>query len=300
MKRLCLVGIILILSGLVSPVAQAQKAASSEQLRQPSAEEFLKAVLPITERARNMDLASLGLLDSIISDELIYRYLSKDKATNFPVLRAVFERFVGQVGPHLIDAKAWHTALIRAWLYDNRIDLDATRTLHFGDYHIGVTPEDFNADGTRQWILEIRDGPQSDAQTNYLVAVRTRTNIQFHDYHLVQTPLPWVDSRLSTAATFYRGDLTGDGRPEWVLTVGRILSIGGIHTNYGWLEILTWRNGKLHSLAPASSQIDLIMAYFGPSGGGVPIIPQRVTIGLTKLPNRKALQVVIHRQTVDN
>src|SRR5689334_4051722 len=129
MKRIAV--LIVAITSFVSSGVSAQS--SRYGLRYPSADAFLSVIPAITNHASTMDYDSISTLVSIISDEAVYRYFSHDDVPTYDRIRTAFSRLRGIAGPRALNSKMWNAALIRAWLRDNKIDLDAAKTLLLDD-----------------------------------------------------------------------------------------------------------------------------------------------------------------------
>lgn len=296
--------LVLLLCALAFTTVHAQDGQSSGSLRVPSADEYMRAVPPLLVQAWADGDSKAGIAFArVVSDEIIYRYFPKSPSVDFSLLQTTYVKLIGAGGAHSSDLKPWHAIMIQTWLNENGIDLNITREIPFDDddqqYTITVIPQDFDDDGQPEWILEITEiGKGSSEQTNYLVA--KQVDGQLGSYQIIQTPIPWFRSLFpdspGSVATWYLQDITGDGQLDWLLTVGAVFArpAGGFHFNYGWLEVLTWRQGQLVSLVPNET-----IQYKAPSGGGLTIIPHGISLHLIKSPNQRALQISVRKDIVD-
>ena len=294
--------LVLLLCGLMFTTIYAQDDHPSDALRVPSAAEYMITIPPLLTKAWAEGQSQSGIAFArVVSDEIIYRYFKPSPAADYALLKETYGKLMGAGGPQSVDPKTWQTALIQVWLRENRIDLTATNELQIDNgehiYKSAVSPQDFDGDGQPEWILELTD--QQSGQMNYLVA-KSASNQQ-GDYQLIQTPILWFHNLPSgleergTVRTWQLQDITGDGQIDWLLTIGSIAGNGGIHFNYGWLEVLTWQQGQLVSLTPHAT-----IQYKSPSGGGLPIIPHGITLDLLKLPDHRDQQISVQQVFNDN
>ncbi|MBX3084928.1 MAG: tetratricopeptide repeat protein [Anaerolineae bacterium] len=291
--------LVLLLCALAFTTVHAQDGQSSGSLRVPSADEYMRAVpLLLTKATLDRVDQKPFMLAWVVSDEIIYRYYTELLVSDFSLLKNTFVNLINVGGSYSVDLKAWNSVLVQGWLRENHIDLSKTRTLQVDNgiwkFAIAVIPYDFDGDKQPEWILEMID--DLSEQTNYLVA--RQTNREPGLYQIIQLPLPWFDSPIipGTAATWRIQDITGDEHPEWLLIVGEIPSLGTIaHFNYGKLEVLTWQYDKFVSLTPNNT-----IRFQAPAGGGMPLIPYGVSLGLRKLPNQQGLQILVHKDITDN
>ena len=140
----------------------------------------------------------------------------------------------------------WFAHIVRAWIRDNAIDLDAADTLTFADFTIYVEQRDFNADGQHEWLLEVTRGNEEVEQVRYLTAV-----VESEEYNIARVPLGgtlnwWqhaIDEWPLTEVVFE--DINADGLPEWVLYWNRVSISPGFLSSTDFAVIFAWRDGQL-------------------------------------------------------
>ncbi len=141
----------------------------------------------------------------------------------------------------IVYGKSWGQRIVQLWLAEMQPDFSREPTHTFGDFTVQATPMDFNVDDRPEWVLNITT--ESNLYRQLLVATGDIGALA-----LVETPLPWfsdfygynyVESGEIKPILFE--DLTGDGRPEWVLAS---LWPNGFD-DYGELYVLTWAQDRL-------------------------------------------------------
>jgi hypothetical protein len=177
----------------------------------------------------------------------------------------------------------WGVRIIGAWLADERPDFAAQPAHTFGDFTVEASPLDFNADGAPEWALNVTT--ESGLYRQILVAGEVAG-----EFGVIRTELPWFGDGwgyYSLQAGFIEPqtfqDLTGGGKPEWVLALG---GLGGGHQNFGSLYVLQWRGGTLENIAD--------IHYSSPAGGGSPLFPYGVSLEYGET------EVVVRQQRTDN
>lgn len=177
----------------------------------------------------------------------------------------------------------WGTGIIGAWLADERPDFAAQPVHTFGDFTVEATSLDFNADGMPEWALNVTT--EGGLYRQILVAGEVAGELA-----VIRTELPWFgdgwgyyDQRSGFIEPQTFQDLTGDGKPEWVLAVG---DLGGGGQSFGHLYVLQWRGNRLENIAD--------IRYSSPAGGGGALFPYGVSLEYGET------EVILRQQRTDN
>lgn len=199
----------ILLFSLLFLVAANVRADDPYQLRDPSAVEYLHALL---------QLPDLSLDDQeILEAEVITRYADDLGQEDYDLVNAAYEVIKGEYLRHEMEA-FWLQARVSALLTTQQIALDMTTEFVFEDVPIPVTAFDLNNDGQDEWLLDL----QRNEFQGYVVVQRDENQ----SYRVVSTPLPfeqYQDLMFApegvTKASWqieYVGDVNGDGQPELV------------------------------------------------------------------------------------
>jgi tetratricopeptide (TPR) repeat protein len=232
------------------------------RLRTPTAEEYIERITAIAQQpGRVLDWPTRTFYDN----------LSVIAFTRFPDLSQVsFEKITAAYNAMAIAQDGyfwqrglWVEAIFNAWLQQTHPDLSESQTLYFDNFHIRVTPRDFDSDSENEYVLDVIKGQPTDRYdcryeaeyVNYLVVQPVDSG-----YQIIETPLYWEGyGNGSAGSNFGEGgqvelnfeDINADGLPEWLVLVGGE-TFGGPGSGYeavGQLYILGWRDGHLVDLA---------------------------------------------------
>lgn len=253
--------LLLILINSHSSEIAAQDAVVSYQLRQPTTEEYLLAIPNIIAQFENEQNRTLHTHNELV--RVIEWEIKQNNPSLFNVdVELIYDAYQSLLvfNGGYIDREYWNQQIITAWLNQNSAALHDLQTLHFYDYVLDVSERDFNADGQTEWlVLAKHDG----FYEQYLVF---RAG-EFHQYELVDTPLPWfgccymsVNTQNGNIEELSFEDINGDDLPEWILSYR-----GGTDgvTWAGGLYILAWQNNELVSMVTRGESNSLLYITAG-------------------------------------
>lgn len=287
----------------VTGVASAQEA-DRYRLRVPSAEEYLAAIPDV--------------MNFVISDENPMRYviglragvqaaISKEWQTYYSgeivqisLIDAIFDLVTSFPTP---ESKAlWGRAVVDSFLHMEGIPFDykQSASADFGNFHITLSPHDFDADGQPEWVIHVTHSifNYSPNYDQMFVVQQQVDGLRFVDH-----PLPWLGGNLgygwhNQMEEQYFGDITGDGLPEWAIALG---GAGGNGTTLGELVILQWRGGSLARITPPFEfGDDTTLHYVAGAGGGRPLFPYGVEVGFSDTDGNGVIDVVVTQTHPDS
>jgi hypothetical protein len=173
-------------------------------------------------------------------------------------LIATYDRLFETV-PYLIDHSRWNSAILTSALRENRLTVNNAGVVTFDQYELDVTPIDFDADGTDEYLIkalyrpfdnrtDIIDGDYDAYHIIYmnsagsLVAASTPLNANY-----VAMPF-WA---MGIWEPYPIEDVNDDGELEWVvIEYGDNAGPGGWMR--GFLRIFAWRNATFINIAPTN------------------------------------------------
>lgn len=143
------------------------------------------------------------------------------------------------------DAILWNEAIILTWLHDNEVNLDTESEFTAGQLFTKVKPQDFNADGNNEYILDV--GIDSLEFSSLFVLARQKDgSYRRISGHLpYQTEAPYWSSASNQLREIAFDDFNADDLPEWLLASDGASYRG---TYSGNIILLGWRDGELKRL----------------------------------------------------
>lgn len=283
-------------------VVSSSSATDRYRLRVPHVEEYLRALPQIFDLAN----ASIAPSHSDYFDLMMFSALDTELRWRFSDLPDADVHLLYETFNYLLrsgagewqwelDRDFWGEAIVSALLTQFDGEPDEETTLNLKDWEVIITPRDFNADGRNELMVEVR----SDFYARHFVVQHDITG-----YRIVDAPLPWfgccfpywIDASGFMSELLF-ADMTGDGKPEWVLALG---GVGGGHQNHGHLYILTWEDNRLIHLSPESEERSQLMSYSAAGGGGAPLFPYGVEVNFEDTNGDGRIEVIITQHYEDN
>lgn len=306
MKRFRLLVMLSILIWSGSSATVATQADNSDSLAQnstqqgfdpksPSPSEYLTAVPQIVtqwqaELEESTSFTYYGSLYETIQAEVSWRFPQLFQENSAQIISA----YQSLTGYAFLDQGWWNQQIILALLRENEIDLSTSDFVRLGIYELNIIPEDFDADGTVEWLIWV----ESETYQQYLIVKQDADGT----HHLVNTPLPWFAPGYGWGSTPSGGletlrveDINRDGLPEWIVAFG---GVGANDTNAGSLYVLAWRDGALVEIAPRNW--DEGLHYFASAMTGAPIIRPDVRWELPNLDTDPAREIRQTQEFTDN
>ena len=295
----------------LTSVSLSAQAEVTYRLREPDAEEYLNNVIQIyDDPALHQEIPNYRL-HNIIENEIFLRYENIDQVDPQLLLNIYDAMAIGTGYYGLGDRDRWNEHILENWLNQYAIDLSTAQTLAFQDYHIEVTPRDFDADGINEYVLDTIKGQREDfnrsracgypAEYVDFVVVKQYGN----RYQIVETPLHWYGGReprfgvQGGVMEIRFEDLNADGLPEWVLMNGGTVSggPGAGYINNGYLAILSWRDAQLVNLTALNTRVTHFQEDAGTCHGPE---PRDVTWEFINLDADPAQEILQHQVYLDN
>lgn len=310
MRKIVFVGLLLLV--IVVPV---QAVDGEYHLRVPSATEYIERVTEIAQQQDPQNEWQTRNLYSGLTDAVFRRFPDLDQVDYQQILAAYDAMGIGHDG-YFWRRDQWVEAIFSAWLRQTQPDFSSNNELTFRDFHIGILPYDFDADGQDEYVLDVIKGEPTDRYdcryqaeyVNYLVVRLTNTG-----YQLIDTPLYWEGYGTDAVSNFGEGgqvefnfeDINADGLPEWlVLRGGETFGGPGMgYENTGRLYILGWRGGDLIDLAllgDGSQYPYSVTAYGEESFGCDNAVPRDVTWEFSNIDDDAAQEILQHQLYQDN
>ncbi|MBK8136699.1 MAG: hypothetical protein IPK52_12800 [Chloroflexi bacterium] len=280
------------------------------RLRVPTADEYVAVVAAIAADIEQFPSYPASFFFDAVHDALFYLYPDTGDI-EFDALRERFYTAAGVGDRDLVDRWRWVRQMVVAKITEDAIDLSQVEVLTFEDFYITVTPRDFDADGTDEFLLDIAKGkPVDRARENclqveviaYLVAQPTAEG-----YRFIDTNVDWRGHQYWGYSGLDGGvaelgfeDINADGLPEWIVVAGgeRVGGPGMGYANAGSLIVLGWRAGGLtHVVSTVRGEVSTVFFSVRDCNGPIPL---DVTWDFTNIDDDDALEILQSQEFIDN
>jgi tetratricopeptide (TPR) repeat protein len=229
-------------------------------LRSPSAAEYLAAASAALDQYQRDLPEDFGKIPqqpivSVLIDEINTRYTRQEIfAQSFEQLNAVYSKVTQNVfgaysGYIFGDDSDWGIAMLNAWLREHPTDLSKVTKLDTPAFYAYIEPHDFNGDGQPEFILPF----YFHSFSGYLLLAKDAALpegyrlLAEHGWSDLSAPA-WSEIDYDSGPV---EDVTGDGIPEWAVTIQETEPYqGGCYT----LSVLTWRGGRMENIFPAPTK----------------------------------------------
>jgi tetratricopeptide (TPR) repeat protein len=253
---------------LMSITSFAQEEHATYQLRTPSLNEYLALLSDFRDQLKRPNDFMSNTLYSLEA-ELLERLPEGDYQT----LRQLYDLMKAPVSycmrPRsdtcpIIGFNEWIAPMVAAHLNTTGIALEGGQLLLFDDISVLVEAHDFDADGTSEYLLQVRLGSEP-----FSVPLSSTSNVEFESYLTAQVvnepnrrynvqsvPMQYYSNAYPMHFPQYQQianqrwiDITGDDVPEWELTFsGGWFHSGGYITSTDRRYVLQWRDGRFEQI----------------------------------------------------